>query len=349
MGIRFADFVRTANNSRSALEHSDFMARRRVPIWQVLSLMFASIAVLSVVIGMLVPNTIIFSEIVFVIFAGVGTYVVLLLQNNRDLVLATEFQNALLSSSLTHSNKFCLIIKNDGAIAYIHPAFQELFPNFMKEARRTIGVLFEHAQISKEQRNIIFEAIKNAPEKVMFDVIDSKKQVHRLIMTVEAVVRPQGFTMLRGYEFVENREAVNPLSDKSKMPVFNKASFDLFSSFTGNMNIGVYMTDTLGNITYASPTLEKWLAYNEDEIISRNLSLKDILPQTGAGKSVIGLQNFEGEIHLQRKVGGSIKTLLNQKAIYGGDDTVSGYIAIANLLDKAVDHDHLPDDKKSAW
>ena len=46
----------------------------------------------------------------------VDNYAEIQLQRSRDMVLSTEFQNALFASALGINNKFCLIIKRDGNI-----------------------------------------------------------------------------------------------------------------------------------------------------------------------------------------------------------------------------------------
>lgn len=344
MGIRFIDFLQNKNDVEDATEPSDFAIRKRIPMWQMLVLVFVAAELLAVSLGTMITNLVVFAEVVFIIFAVVGTYVLLTLQRGRDLVLATEFQNLLFYSAIAHSNDFCLIIKNDGSLAYNSPSFQGLFPNFSKENHRSINSLLEHSQVSLEQRKIIFSAIdKNANERVIFDVVDAKKQIHRLIMSVEPIARPRGFTILRGREFVEKREVTNQLSDNSAPHLFNKSSFEFLSYITNNLGLGAYITDTLGNINYASPSLEKWLYYDDGEITSRNLSMKDILLLDGA----VELNNFEGEVQLQRKIGGLIKAFINQKPMFDGRGVLIGFVAMVHLA--GVPINDLTDSRKNSW
>ena len=66
----------------------------------------------------------------------------------RDLVLATEFQNAMLASAAQLSTRFCLITKRDGSIVYVDPGFQKLFPHFMQSNDRNIDGLLGGAGIT---------------------------------------------------------------------------------------------------------------------------------------------------------------------------------------------------------
>lgn len=349
MSVRFYDVV--ADNGTSMEQAPDFIVRKRIPTWQLIIIVFAVAAIVSILIGIFANSTLFFAEMIFILLCAIGVYVVLLLQRSRDLVLATEFQNAILSSGLAHSNMFCLIIKNDGSIAYIDKSLQEFFPNFMKESRRSIDTLLEQAQVSKEQRKIVFSAIeKRGKENIIFDILDSKKQVHRLIMSVEPLSKPQGFTILRGREFVKKRSTsdIVPSSINSN-PVFSRANFDLFSYITKNMNIGSYITDGAGNIIYANPTLEKWLYYNDDEIVTGNLKVRNLVSQAGDGAFVSELRNFEGEVSMQRKVGGTLKVFINQKYIRNEQDVILGYVALIHPLEQVEITQKNSDKKDNSW
>jgi PAS domain-containing protein len=329
MTIRFADILASGKNAPKINDRQDFVVRERRPVWQTLLMMFAAVLPVSLFLSMVVHDTIIFAEILFVLLGSLGTYVVFVVQRTRDLVLATEFQNALFSSALGHSNKFCLIIKNDSTIAYIDRSFQEMFPNFHKEPRRAIDVLLEYGKVSKEDRKAVFAAIeKRAYGKIVFDITDSRNKNHRIMMSIEPITRPKGFMLLRGREFVEKRVLGPQLPGNDKAPIYSKENLNIFSYITDSMDIGAYMIDLFGNITYANLTLEQWLDFDEDEITSRQLSLKDIVSQTGIKVFIEELKNYEGEALLQRKIGGHIKATINQKAMYDEQGAIIGYVAL---------------------
>lgn len=349
MPIRFTDTL-LDNNTPTIENNQDFVVRTRRPVWQTICMMFASVLPLSILISIFVKDTLIFSELLFVILGSLGTYVVYTVQRCRDLVLATEFQNALFSSALGHSNKFCLIIKNDSTIAYIDRALQEMLPNFYKESRHAVDVLLEQGQVSKEERKLVFSAIERRVRgKVIFDITDHKKQKHRIMMSIEPIARPKGFMLLRGREFVEKRILGPQIGNDSKVPVFNKTNTGLFSYITDSMDIGAYIIDLFGNITYANLTLEQWLDFDENELTDRSLSLKDIISQTGLDTYIDDLKNFEGEVSLLRKVGGFIKASINQKAMYDEQGVIIGYCALVHQLKEQPMNEKNEKIKKDLW
>lgn len=350
MAIRFTDILSSGNTPPSVDNRQDFVVRTRRPVWQTLFLMFASVLPVSIFLSIFVKDIFVFGEILFVLLGTLGTYVVYTVQRCRDLVLATEFQNALFSSALGHSNKFCLIIKNDSTVAYIDRSLQEMLPNFYKEPRRAIDVLLEQGQVSKEDRKIVFSAIERRVRgKVVFDIIDYKKQRHRIMMSIEPITRPKGFMLLRGREFVEKRVLGPQLPDDNKTPVFNKTNISLFSYIMDSMDIGAYIIDLFGNITYANLTLEQWLDFDENELTNRELSLKDIISQAGLETLVGDLKNFEGEVMLQRKIGGHVKASINQKAMYDEQGAIIGYSALVHQIKDPSTNENYDKNKKDSW
>lgn len=350
MTIRFTDILSSGNTSPATDNRQDFVVRTRRPLWQTLFFMFISVLPIAITLSILIKDTIVFGEVLFVLLGSLGVYVVLVVQRCRDLVLATEFQNALFSSALGHSNKFCLIIKDDNSISYIDRSLQEMFPSFHKEPRRAIDVLLEQGQVSKEERKMVFSALERRVRgKVVFDIIDHKKQSHRIMMSIEPITRPKGFMLLRGREFVEKRVLGPQLPDNNKIPVFNKTNISLFSYIMDSMDIGAYMIDLFGNITYANLTLEQWLDFDEDELANGNLSLKDIISQSGLEGYVEDLKNFEGEVILQRKIGGHIKATINQKAMYDEQGAIIGYSALVRQHKIESSNGRNPKTASDAW
>lgn len=351
MTIRFAEILSSKNAAARIDGRQDFVVRKRRPVWQTLTIMFTSVLAISIFLSYMVKDMVMFSQILFVLLASTGTYVVYTLQRFRDLVLATEFQNALFASALAHdNNEICIIIKNDGTLAYIGRSLHEMLPSLYKEARKDIGIILEHGQVPKEEQKNIFKAIERyARGKVVFDLTDSKKQRHRILMSFEPIARPKGYMLLRGREFVEKRVLGPEIPRDDKTPVFNKNNLGLFSYITDSMDIGAYIIDLFGNITYANLTLEQWLDFDEDEIVNRGLSLKDIVSQSGLDISVAELKNFDGKITLQRKIGGHVKASVEQKAMYDEKGAIIGYTALLHQNKEQIESDSVNRTQKDSW
>jgi hypothetical protein len=120
MSVRFPDSMRVNNAYEKSAPSSDFVMRKNMPILQILVVMVGGVALVLFMLSLMFQSVSDFSKIIFVICVALGTYGVFYLQNSRDIALYAEFLNALFSSALAHSNKFCIILKNDGAITYFN-------------------------------------------------------------------------------------------------------------------------------------------------------------------------------------------------------------------------------------
>ena len=273
--------------------------------------------------------------ILSVLFIIAGWYIVIVVQRNRDLVLATEFQNSLFASALGINNKFCLIIRPDGTIVYLDRSFQDIFPEFIKQPRRTIDVLLDQGKVEKEESDKIYTAIEQGVyAKVVLNIRGTGKIFHKMIVSIEPILRPSGFILLRGREFIESRSSEDDL-DNDPM---SKSSITLFSHVMDTMNMGVYMTNPTGGLIYVNPVLEQWLGYKGSEITNQNLSLQDIISQGGKRSEYIEPDNYEGEVILLKKTGGAMKSFINQKIIQDDNGRIVGCTALVhNFVDQSND------------
>jgi PAS domain-containing protein len=350
MNIRYTDLNSASIQASNTDGDHDFVVRRRTPTWQILSMLFICAFFGAVFFSSIFTNPTMYGIFLFMLFSTVGAYVIVLIQRGRDLVLATEFQNALFASALGFSNRFCLIIKQDGTITYLDRSFQELFPNFMREQRRAIDVFLEQGKVNHDQRRLIFAAIQRGTfDKVIFEMVDSKGMQHKIVMSIEPIMRPKGFILLRGRDFVEKRTPAqqalaNVAAAQNSTPSFSKSNISFFSTVMDSMNLGFYITNPTGTLTYTNHLLESWLGFDDGEISSGNLSLSNIIHGQGEGANVIALKHFEGEVNLQRKVGGAVRAFINQKSIRDDRGDLIGHAAIVHYLG-------LPevDNKKKGW
>ncbi|MDE3061051.1 MAG: PAS domain-containing protein [Pseudomonadota bacterium] len=307
-------------DNHTSVSAKDFVIRRRPPTLLQLLLLFLSVLMVSLPAVLTISSKTALCAILFGILGAAGWYVILHIQRHRDLLLATEFQNALFASALGVHSKFCLIIRRDGSIVYMDQSFQALFPGFLKESRRTVPDLLKHARVSAEDSDRVFAAIgRGVYDKVIFDIEDSVQLPHRVVISIEPILRPSGFILLRGREFVERAGEAS-----AEKPLLPRSTITLFSYVMDMMQVGVYMTDPAGGIIYANPLLEQWLGFREGEIASHNLSVKDIVNRLP--------DEYEGEALLQKKGGGQLKAFVNQKIIRDEQQKVLGHTALVHQI-----------------
>jgi PAS domain S-box-containing protein len=339
MTVRYTDLKLSSSGAQ------DFVIRQRIPTALQFGIIFLVVLLVAFAAAMSVVDRFTLSLLLAVLLGLSGWYMIFQLQRDRDLLLATEFQNALFSSALGLNNKFSMIIRRDGGIIYMDRAFQEMFPDFLNQSQRTVDSLLEHGKVSPQDREKIFNAIdKGVYEKVVFQVRESNSKFTRMVMSVEPILRPSGFILLRGREFIESRTALDMASSFPPSGLMSKHTITLFSYVMDTMNMGVYMTAPTGNIIYVNPVLEQWLGYSDGEVVSKNFSLQDIIHQNGTRPESIEPDNFEGEVMLQKKNGGLMKSFINQKIIRDEDQKIVGCTALVHHFVEQTDTK-----KKKLW
>jgi len=323
-----------SNASGAAGGVPDFAARKRYPAVVTLMMVMVVTLLICILLSLLVQNRTLLVAALFAIIGGAGWYATLAVQRSYDLLLATEFQNALFSSAIGINHKFCLIIKQDGMITYLDRAFQDMFPAFLRQPQRTLDVWLDHSKVTREDREEILASIERGGfSKVIFVVRTGHDEFHKIVMSVEPILRPHGFILLRGREFIEKRSSEGMDSAFQQFDMLNKSVVTLFSHVVGTMNMGMYMTGPLGNIIYTNSVLDQWLGFADGEIISCGLSLKDII-HPDSGPHAVAIENREMPIMLQAKHGGKVTSFLSQRVIRDDHGKITGCSAL--LHDAAV-------------
>lgn len=327
MNIRYSDMSLKDNGAM------DFVARQRSPSPAQLAIIFISVFVICVSVVVSAQSQSAMLGILFIIFAALGWYVIYTIVRSRDIVLATEFQNAIFASALGLHNKFNIIIRRDGTIVYLDRSFQTLFPDFVKQSTRTLDMLLRNARINKhdaEQVNAVID--KGEYGKVILDVTDVQGIVHHIVLSIEPILRPAGFIMLRGREYIVKRQDGQP-ADKRTNSLFDKTSITLFSPVMESMKMGIYITSPDGQVVYCNNMLEQWLQYDDNEIAGRSITLDRLAPPARNEHFVATASDFEGHVRLEKKVGGFITVFLNQKVIYNEEGKPAGCTAIVHLME----------------
>jgi PAS domain S-box-containing protein len=309
----------------------EFVTRERYPTVTQLALLFVVTLITSIALSFTMGDPTLLATILTLLFCGFGWYIILQIQRTRDLVLATEFQNALFTSALGSNNKFCAIIKNTGAITYMDRAFHDLFDDFVKLPYRHIDAFLKYAEVQQEECDKIYAAVEhNVNDSVVFTIRTSDNKSHKIVLHIEPITRPSGYILLRARDFVEQRSAVvndtQGAVSPSKLP---GSVLQLFSGIVEN-DKSAFIADPNGMLIYASPTLENQLGYSEQEMLSRNFSIQDFVYVGGSKPDTLTLEDYEGEIILQKKDGSLIKCTISQNLVKDRQGRLLGCTAIMN-------------------
>lgn len=317
------------NDVFSEVDSGEFVLRRRIlPIWQLLLLFLLGFFVLFTVANNaeLLGGNIGLALAIFAVIGPLTWFTVYFSQQNRDMLLAAEFQNALFTAAARLKTKFVMIVKQDGTIFYFDRGFQRVFPETNSRGTLMIDKLFSSKQISAVEADKIFRALEeNTSETVFVHMQGEDGATQKVIVTIDPLPRPHGFYILRGRDYVEKR------TDRGTAPIHAEAG-PLPSTIAHMMDVvpfGLYTTDAIGNILFINHRLADWLGYLPNEILSQKLSLTDLVPQqnTAMAEKLL-VENGEGEVHFRNKSEQVIQLHIQQEITRDAAGNVVGSVAV---------------------
>lgn len=303
-------------------EGSDFVVRRRRPLVVQLLFIFAAAFFAIYFTGGIMHG--IGSKVLF-FFTLSGTigalawFTIFFAARHRDLMMATEFQNAMLASAAQLSTRFCLITKADGSIVYIDPGFQKTFPAFTQGDTRGLEGLMEQSEISKETLQSIFDVLaEGRSDRMLLPLKDETGAPMPMMMTIDNLPRPKGYFLFRGRDYIEKRAtevaAAPVVAEKRPTDI---ASALLLEQALFTLPEGVLVAGSDNVITYLNNTLAEWLGYSRQELLDAPFK-SDRLFYQYAGHAVGAqlAQDFAGEATFQRKNRTLLTTRIRQTLLY---------------------------------
>lgn len=313
-------------------DQSEFVVRYRIPhIWQ-LSLLF--VVCFSVLYGVAIYAHYLGGNIAvgFAIFAVIGPlcwFTIYFAQRNRDMLLAAEFQNALFSAAARLRSKFCMIVKQDGTIVYNDRNFQEVFPETANRSVLAVDKIFSSRYIAPGEAEKLFKALEtNTPGTVYIDLKEQEGKMQRVVISIDPLPRPRGFFILRGRDYVVKqyeRTNAQVLPAASVHPAINSTVTHMINA----LPYGLYATDADGHIQFINYRLEGWLGYDQNEIISKQLALHDIIPSinTPLVENLL-LKDCKGVLKFQSKQNHTVSMHIQQEITKDANGGVLGSAAI---------------------
>lgn len=289
-------------------DHTDFVVREnKLKLWHAVGVFLIAFLLIFMTSEARdnIGGTPVFLLVLLCIISGMAWFTVYFIQTHRDMVLATEFQNALFANAAGLNTRFCFIIKRDGTIVYFDPGFQKVFPQFAKHERRNIDVLLAVAGIAKEDsERVLMHLERGTAGRVIFPM-QMPDGPRTIVLTMDPLPRPSGFYLLRGREFVEPRQK----DDLDLSPRSSPFAPELLDHILHSLPVGIVAADATGRVKYVSNALAESLGYTDVELI--DMPLPNLIHQMGLRKpGDISYEHFEGEVLLQRKNGSMQKTTM---------------------------------------
>ncbi len=192
MPLRYTDLDTKKSN------YSDFIIRRRFPT--LLELFMICVAIISFGVGIVlsVSDKIALCSILFAFGGALCLYVITQLNRSRDLLQATEFENALFASALNQDHAFSFIVNGDETIVYFSPGFKDFFTAFTETGGHDLKAWIEAAQIRDEEAAAIVGAIAGATKaELVCHLFGKQEQQTPCRMLIEPIPRPKGFVLIR--------------------------------------------------------------------------------------------------------------------------------------------------------
>ncbi len=197
---------RYSETLQSAARGDDFVVRRRPFFWS-LFIIFVVMFIALYLAGLGMRDGqghILFAALLIVMLGLLGAFTYVFTQRQRDLVLMTEFQNALFSSAVRINYLFCLILKSDGSVVYLDPGFQKLFPHINRHEMDDVYKLGTHGILTRDQQIAFDKALsdgKNATQIVDINLPDNLGS--KMVVTLEPLPRPRGYFILRSRTYID--------------------------------------------------------------------------------------------------------------------------------------------------
>ncbi len=301
----------------------DFIVRRRSKLWLQLSGLIAiafaityfSSSQMSNAGKVPVTHTLLLISTLIVL----GLLGYLQVQRHRDLLLMTEFQNALFASVARLNYRFYIIARRDGTIVYYDPGFQKLFPEFATQSQRMLDSLFTHNQLPQEmgaEINRLLQEEENGVMLLPYQAADGTQMT--LVVHVDPLPTPKGYTAIRGREYVERKEggvgnaaSAGYSSTKSTLASTAGATPELLSTIIEQSGIAAYAIDTSGHVIFANGAMEQALGYGRGEMTGKPADTFVYQANGNAGFSQ-GADAFEGEALFLHRNGGMVKFYVRQ-------------------------------------
>jgi len=203
--------MRYTDKNVSLHREDDFVTRQRLPTLAQFIILF-TINYIVVSGAYLISQSFLQFALITILMLGItDSIMVWTIQRSRDLVLVTEFQNALFAGALSMQSHFSLIVRRDGIVVYTDMGFRTMYPNFERSLHSTVEEVFHMAGVKEAERGPVIRMItKSLAGSHTITMKDGDGKLHKMMVYVEPLRRPSDYALVRGRPFVEKRAVEAP-------------------------------------------------------------------------------------------------------------------------------------------
>ncbi len=259
-------------------------------------------------------------------------------QRSRDLVTATEFQNALFSSIAHLHSSFIVIVRNTGGIMYYSSNYPAMFSGTRRRGLTTIDAIFETDGISAEDAARIRSALADGkPEQLICEVKDVDGNSQPIRLTIQPIPRPSGFFVISGSPL--RRRVSDNAPSQGRDGRGGESGF--FRDGLNAVPIGSCLFDKDGDPSYIHPDIELWLGYQRYEIQRQHLTLDALISDETPGdlkSTFLTDKLFDGHVYFAHKSGRSLRATVTKRAVVDEKADFNGTILIVQPFDQSFAH-----------
>ncbi len=309
MKYRFSDTKKLKRDDR------EFVRRRPATItWYVLgSIGIAFLVILGAGFNTKHLGELDFISLVVGVFGMLFLIAGFLLWRIHDLLMVGEFENAMFAGGANAGAEFCIIIRDTGDVAYISPGFHKFFKPDSSRISEGLGWLLSSMGMQEADKDGIIRAMQEKKRtQVAFEFTDLLGFVRKVVLMVEPIARPAGYSIVKA---VRQKEA-----GELDPNVLETGGMSIITQFLDYVPWGGYITDQKGNFLYINRSLAELLSFKTPEILMQNHpQFHDIV----FGSEGIGGEGFDaswdGELALKNVHRTPVKVHVRQILLIGAD------------------------------
>ncbi len=247
------------------------------------------------------------------IFLGLIGYVTYQVLKLNDMMLASDFENALYAGGASTGTEFTVMLKSTGEIAYMSPGFYKLFSRDVASGTKTFDSLLLGMGLLEADKTILIEALKNGTSgRVSFSITDGFGLRQQLEVLLEPIKRPKGFAIVRAFAPGKLQTASNVAAPAQGAAPSASSMFGMLTRFFDQLPMGCYALNEKNNFIYANSMFSDMVGKTADSLSEGTLQLGQVVfgsaDMAGFGAS------WHGEIAFRNRLNKPVKSYVTQIA-----------------------------------
>lgn len=203
--------------------------------------------------------------ITFLLLMGYFGFV---MYRTKNLLLASEFENALFAGANNAGVEFSIIINNAGKVVYLSPGCRRYFRSDMEINKEDFAHMLALMGLEDADKIHIISALDTGTKtNLNVQLFDAFGYLQDIYLILRPIARPKGYMMLKAISLDE--ELKREIEDKGKIDSY-------MMRLTDSLPFGGYIATDAGDVLHSNKILSDMLGYAEGEIAEAEITLRDL-------------------------------------------------------------------------